>query len=361
MEYLKGTSVFCGIGNSIEEICKHLDEAAANGVTILFTSLQLPEADKDILLRDFPKMTEHAHKLGIKVDTDISRWSAEYFGIDYKNLKEIKKFGVDIVRLDFGFKLEETAQMTFNEEGLEIEMNATDITEEKLQKLCSYPLNKENLRFCHNYYPMPYTGQSYEETLHFNSLIHKYGFKVSGFIPSNTHHRIGCSRGLPTMEHQRYQSTRINVQEGYLCGFDDILFGDDFASKEELETLNKFNKGLTVFRMKPIIKGEIIDWFKDRVLYNQTYNINQIIRVWERMKCPYNVDDIPLRQCTRGAVAIIKSNGDYKRHQGVIFISKVDLPLDDNFAVIGYINEEDLTLVDRYTVLGNDLMFEIEE
>lgn len=359
MENKLGTSAFCGVGASLETIYKHLEDAASCGVEVVFTSLQLPEADKETVLNEFPKVAEYAHKLGLKIDTDLSKKTADYYGIDYKNIKEIKKMGVDIARLDYGFKLEETAALTFNEEGIMIEMNATHVTEEKLKELASYPLNKDNIRFCHNYYPLPLTGQRYEETKELNALIHKYGFKVMGFIPSNTHHRIGCRAGLPTIEDQRNQPTHINVQEGYLCGFDDICFGDDLASKEELAILAKYKKGETVFRMKPCVDDAIIEWLETAELLPWRYNLDKIIRQWKGCGYQGNVDNIPATERPRGTVAVCKANGDYRRYKGELIISKVDLPYDENYATIGHILEEDFPLIDKFTSVDNNFKIEI--
>ena len=360
MENKLGTSVFCGIDKSFEEICAHLKEAASYGVTTVFTSLQLPEADKDILLRDFPKMTEYAHSLGMIIDTDISKKTAEYYGINHKDLKELKKLGVDVARLDYGYSYEDMAKMTFNEEGLMIEMNATHVTEEKLQELVKYPLNKDNLRFCYNYYPLPLTGQRYSDTVKLNELIHKYGFKVMGFIPSSTRHRVGSSEGLPTIEKQRNQPTSVNIQEGYLCGFDDICFGDDCASTEELQMLAKYKKGWTVFRFKPTVSGEVLDWLTTNEHLPWRYNLDAIVRSWKGCGCPLNVDDIPATERPRGTVTIIKSNGTHNRYKGEVVISKIDLPKDENYATVGYVNEEDFVLLDAVVSSQNNFKLEIE-
>ncbi len=46
------------------------------------------------------------------------------------------------------------AKLTFNEYGVMIEMNATHVKKETLEELSAYEINKENLRFFHNYYPL---------------------------------------------------------------------------------------------------------------------------------------------------------------------------------------------------------------
>ena len=103
MKNLRGTALYCGIGNTIEEIEEHIKEAASVGINAIFTSLQLPEADKGVLLRDFPKMAEIAHRYGMVIDADLSERSAVLFGLDLHDFKAFKKMGVDYVRLDYGF------------------------------------------------------------------------------------------------------------------------------------------------------------------------------------------------------------------------------------------------------------------
>ena len=39
-------------------------------------------------------------------------------------------------------------------------------------------INKENVRFCHNYYPVTYTGMLPEHTLGNNRLIRQYGADI---------------------------------------------------------------------------------------------------------------------------------------------------------------------------------------
>ncbi|MBQ4161232.1 MAG: DUF871 family protein [Clostridia bacterium] len=99
MKPLRGTALYCGIGNTIEEMEAHLKAAAAVGINAVFSSLQLPEADKEILLRDFPKMAEIAHSYGMAIDADISERSADLFGLDLHDFAAFKKMGVDYARI----------------------------------------------------------------------------------------------------------------------------------------------------------------------------------------------------------------------------------------------------------------------
>ncbi|MBQ3013822.1 MAG: DUF871 family protein, partial [Clostridia bacterium] len=207
MEPVFGTSVYCGVGIDIEEIKAHLEMAAQIGINAVFTSLQLPEANREEVLRDFPKMAKIAHSLGMKVEADISSRTATLFGIDLHDLSELQGLGVDFARLDGGYTIEKTVEATHNTLGMQIVLNAAVITRKELDTLEALGINKEQAHFCHNFYPMRYTGLKVEMAREINDLIHEYGYRVTGFIPSATHKRIGVSLGLPTVERHRTMST----------------------------------------------------------------------------------------------------------------------------------------------------------
>ena len=92
MNPMYGTSVYCGIGIELTQIKKHLEMAASVGINTVFTSLQLPEADKATVLRDFHKMTEIAHSLDMKVEADVATRTAVQFGIDLHDLSPLRRW-----------------------------------------------------------------------------------------------------------------------------------------------------------------------------------------------------------------------------------------------------------------------------
>ena len=66
MKPLRGTALFCGIGNTIEEMKAHLEQDAFVGINAVFTS-QLPEANKG-----FPLLL--LLNLGIKKETSLKHF-----------------------------------------------------------------------------------------------------------------------------------------------------------------------------------------------------------------------------------------------------------------------------------------------
>ena len=347
MKTLKGTAAYCGIGNKIEDICRHLEIAAEVGINSVFTSLQLPESDKESLLREFPIMAKKAHSLGIMVDADIGERSATLFGIGLHDFDAFRELGLDIVRLDNGYTPEKIVEASYNKHGLIVEINAAHVTEESLSRLVELGINKEKIHFCHNYYPMRYTGFSFAKAKQNNDLIHKFGFRVGGFIASSAHHRMGCGFGLPTIENHRYMHPFISVQEGYLAGYDDMYFGDDFADVSELEILVNTDPSVLKLRMKPTVSDGVIDWVDGRSLLQTQYGLEMMVRSnFDKCTYPGYVDGLKSAPRKRGDVTVCKSA--YLRYKGEIQIVKKEMPEDPDMATIGRILEEDIPLLDNY-------------
>lgn len=345
MKPLRGTALFCGIGNTIEEMRAHLEQAASVGINAVFTSLQLPEANKEELLRDFPVMAEIAHNYGMIIDADVSERSAELFGLDLHDYAAFKNLGLDYLRIDGGYTDEEIVAATHNTYGITIELNAVLATDEWLNTLIELGINKEQVHFCHNYYPMRYTGLTPEEALKMNDVIHRHGFTVGGFLASQTHQRIACSIGLPTLERHRNMDVFAAAQEAFLLGFDDLFFGDDFADISELKVLAEAEPGIVTFRIKPFVEGELMDWLLGRILGQTQSGLEYIVRSgYVSSSFPGYCDDTLSCERRRGDVTICKSS--LLRYSGEIELVRKDLPADPNIGLIGRIIDEDIPILE---------------
>lgn len=347
MKPLRGTALYCGIGKTREEMKKHLEDAASVGINAVFSSLQLPESDVKSLMEDFPYMAEVAHSYGMIVDADIGSSTASKFGVDLHDFKTFKKLGLDIARMDYGYSDEEIARLSHNEYGIICELNAARATEEWLQKITELDVNKEQLHFCHNFYPMLYTGMTFEKTKKCNDIIHRYGFKVAGFIPSQTHHRIACSIGLPTVERHRYMDVHTVIQEAFLLGMDDIFFGDDFASISEMKTLVDADPDVVTYRMRPFVNNDVIQWLIGREMRQTQAGLDEILRShFVNSRYTGNVDDTLSCIRHKGDVTVCKSQ--LWRYAGEIQLVRKDLPRDTAVGIIGRIIDEDLPLLETH-------------
>ena len=347
MERIRGTAVYCGIGASIEEIEAHLAQAAKVGINAVFTSLQLPESNKEELLHDFPLMAEIAHRYGMIVDSDVGGRSANLFGIDLHDFAAFKRLGVDYVRLDYGYTDEQIAQASHNPEGLTVELNANVATDEWLDHLIELGIDRERVHFCHNYYPMQYTGMTIEQVKARNDAIHRHGFRVGGFLAAQSHHRMACGRGLPTLERHRNMDVFTSSQEAFLFGMDDLFFGDDFANERELKILAEAEPGVVTLRMQPVAEDGITQWLLGRELEQTQCGLEMILRSnFSRCVYPDDCDYTVSMERRRGDVTICKSQ--LLRYKGEIQLVRKDLPTDPWVGLIGRIADEDLPLLDSF-------------
>lgn len=349
MNPLKGTALYCGIGVSTDQMERHLEMAASVGINALFTSLQLPEADVEITLRDFPKMAAMAHRYGITVDVDIGARTATRFGIDMYDVRAIKELGVDIARYDTGYKLEQVAELTHNDQDVIIEFSAAKASEDMLACLDELGINKGQSRFCHNYYPMMYTGHTPDEVREINARIHRHGYRVGGFLASQTHRRIACEIGLPTIERQRNMNAFSAAQEAYFLGMDDLFFGDDLADVSELRILAEIDPSVTTFRIEPYVEGDVMDWLLGRTLAQMQDNCNEIIRSsfsHPDSMYPDGYDNGLIRERRNGEITVASSM--LWRYSGEVQIARTDLPADPNMGIVGRVIEEDRPLLETF-------------
>jgi hypothetical protein len=343
-----GTAAYLGIDEPLEKIATHLEKAAKAGLNAVFTSLHMPESKAEILKHDLPRFTEIAHSLGLLVDADISPNTMRWFGIDYTDPVALKSFGIDIARIDFGCTAEEIAKLTNNDKGLIIEINASHPAESlrgMFKKLESAGMNKQNIRACHNYYPKAYTGLTCEQVRSANSVIHEDGCRTAGFIPSLAHHRSACNDGLPTIERHRYMETHAVIQEMYLLGTDDIYFGDDFPSEEEMKALALSDPKIVELRIELINDSEEARWLLDREFHEFQIGLEHFLRFREKYPGPFQLSITRPRMC--GDITI--DNKGYGRYSGEVNIVKKDTPCEPRVNIIAKVIEGDRPVLELIT------------
>ena len=348
---IRGTALYCGIDVSFEQMKEHLRIAAQEGINGLFTSLQLPESDRDTVLRDMPRLTEEAHRYNIQVDADVGPRTAEKFGLNLRKASDFKRFGLDVIRLDGGYTPEQTAEFSHNTDGLMLELNSAHVTPEYLDTLDRLDINKENVRFCHNYYPVTYTGMRPGRTLEINRLIRQYGYRAGGFIASQTHQRYACNEGLPTLERHRNMDIKAVLQEMMLLDFDDIFFGDDLASQEELRLLGHFEaEPVVTFRIQADVDDPVIQWLDGRQ--------------FRQMQCGRDLDafvrssfgDVPnMYRGFQGGITADRRAGDVTilrdmccRYAGEVQIVRQDLPASEKAGKVAHVIPEDVPILEVY-------------
>ena len=229
--------------SSVPEIREYIDLAARYNFKRVFTCLLSVEGDKETIVQEFTDVIMHAKEKGMEVIADVSPKVFGELGISYNDLTFFKEIGADGIRLDMGFTGNEESIMTFNPQGLKIELNISSGTK-YLDNIMSYQANAANLMGCHNFYPHRYTGLNYDHFIETSKQYKEHGLVTAAFVNSPSAH-IGpwpVDEGLCTLEMHR--EWPIEVQAKHLWAtevIDDVIIANAFASEAELKALSDIN------------------------------------------------------------------------------------------------------------------------
>ena len=230
--------------SSVAEIKEYMDLAAKYGFSRVFTCLlSVEDEEKDQIVKEFTETIFHAKSLGMEVIADVSPKVFGQLGVSYNDLSFFKEIGAHGIRLDMGFTGNEESMMTFNPQGLDIELNISSGTR-YLENILSYQANSYKLLGCHNFYPHRYTGLGYDHFIETTKVYKENGIRTAAFVNSPTA-KIGpwpVEEGLCTLEMHR--EWPITTQAKHLWAtdlIDDVIIANSFASEEELKALSEID------------------------------------------------------------------------------------------------------------------------
>lgn len=347
---MKGISVYPNKSNT-DDCIRYIDQAADIGYTRLFTSLLELNGNKDKIINQFRKVLFHARQRKMWISLDVNPNLFDSLNISYNDLSFFKELGADIVRLDSNFDGLPESIMTYNNKDLTIEINISNDTE-NLANILSYKPIKEKIIGCHNFYPQRYTGLDTNYFLNTTRKYHNLGIRTAAFISSPSA-KIGphpYNAGLPTLEIHR--ELPIEKQAQYLINTqltDDIIIGNSFASKEELEKIAKLNLNIPQFFIKFV--PTVTDLEKEIVLNNLHFNRGDINSYSIRstfVKLKYNHQDLPVNNpintLKRGMITI--GNNNFKQYKGELNIVKQEMDNQDHLKnVVAQIIPSDLQFI----------------
>ncbi|MFR3499337.1 MAG: MupG family TIM beta-alpha barrel fold protein, partial [Paraclostridium bifermentans] len=124
-----GFSVYFGLDNTKDENIQLLKDANELGFTRIFTSLHIPEANYDILKVEVREFFNLAKQYDMDIISDISPNTFKFLDLDNMDLKGLRDMGVKTIRIDFGYTEEEISNMSKNDYGIQIQLNASTVTE----------------------------------------------------------------------------------------------------------------------------------------------------------------------------------------------------------------------------------------
>ncbi|MBS2969166.1 DUF871 domain-containing protein [Metabacillus sp. KIGAM252] len=322
-----------GISFYLHDECaeKRIREAGRLGVKQAFTSLHIPE-DKGDLAGKAKQLLRAAKEAGVQVFADVSAGTPAKLGA--ASIYELKELGVNGLRLDDGFELEEMAE--FSRE-FSIAINASILFERELRDLLSIGVKQEALIAWHNFYPRRETGLDDSFYKKQNRLFRQYGISTAAFIPGRGEKRGPLFEGLPTLEKHRAINPLHAAIELDQMDTDHIYIGDADFGGELLEDLLLYSKEDTIkirisstpslnerYQVRPDLSRDVI-----RLLNTRTNR---------------SIPPLPAKPRSKGVITM--DNDLYGRYRGEIQLVKEDLPGDERVNVIGRISASDQPLLE---------------
>lgn len=342
-----GVSFFTGMEQTVEQNIEYLSRAANLGYQQLFTSLHIPEADCRSLTVDCRKVLTVAKQLGFMVTADISPGTWELFRL---KLHELGEWGIDALRIDYGFSLEQIYQLSLDS-GLRIELNASSLTGEELAKILATGIERRKLCAGHNYYPRPETGLGFDLFIRRSRQFRRLGIPVSAFVPGQRILRGPIRAGLPTLETHRRLGAVDAARQLWATGLvDTILFGDPLVPTDELAAVAALPHNLPE-PMRLRIETFALAATERRIVElpchtNRKDAAGALVRSQESRSFANALilprSDLQIRH--RGDITI--DNSRYGRYAGELQIVLQDLPADEKVNVVGRVATADLCLLD---------------
>lgn len=314
-----GVSIFTGLKEySLEDNLKYLKFAHEHGVKMMFTSAHINEAEKAIV--ELNIIINQAYDYGINTVIDVSKKVYDEINLSDK---------IYCYRLDYGFSDEEVVKLSNKHH---IELNASTLSREKLQKYISLGLNIKNTRASFNYYPKLYTAHSIEDAIEKIRMFNEYGIGVSAFLPSFYGKRPPMYEGLPSIEIHRNQDLSISIEELKSIDVSEIYFGDAYASENEIRLLELHNSDNVIIDVVLNEENENIEMYLDNELRVRPDYNNYLLRFGKIKDA--NVEQKKY-QGKRNKFDLTIDNTLFKRYSGEVNLVLQDLPYDERINVIG--------------------------
>lgn len=335
-----------------KEIYEYIDKAKECGFSRIFSCLLSVQDTKENIIKKFKGINTYAKNKGFEVIVDVSPRIFDELEISYKDLSFFKEIEADGLRLDMGFTGLEESLMTFNKEGLKIEINMSNNTS-YIDTIMDYMPNKDNLIACHNFYPHRYSGLNFDHFVKCTERFNKYGLRTAAFITSQNKDSFGpwpVTDGLPTLEIHRNMSIEVQAKHLIAIGnIDDIIISNCYPTEEELLKLKNMRKDMVTFE---VILDDNVPEIEKKILFEELhfnrgdFSDNLIRSTASRVK--YKGHDFkifnPKEDIKKGDIIIESS--EYGHYAGELQIARSDMKNSGKSNVVGRIRDEEIFLLD---------------
>lgn len=338
--------------STAERDMAYIRKAGSLGYKRIFTCLlSVGDKSRDEVVAEFRQLADTAHECGMEIIPDVSPAVFSKMGISYEDLSVFQDMHVDGIRLDEGFDGMKESLMTYNPQGLKLELNAsTQLV--YVENIMDHHPDRSKLITCHNFYPQQYTGLSLEHFNKCNDKMKSMQLQVAAFVSSNNEGTYGpwpVNEGLCTLEMHRGLPVDFQVRHLFATGMvDDVLIANAYASDEELKACAAVNPSILTFGLvleKELTGTEqkILDYEPKHVVRGDMSEY-MIRSTWPRVT--FANESIPAantRDLKRGDVVIL--NDGYPKYKGELHIVLKDMPNDGRKNVIGHLPEYEHVLL----------------
>lgn len=335
-----------------EQDMAYIRLAGSLGFKRIFTCL-LSAGDKsrEAIIDEIRRLADTAHEWGMEIIPDVSPSVFSRLGISYEDLSVFQQMHVDGIRLDEGFDGMKESLMTYNPQGLKLELNASTKLV-YIENIMDYHPDKSKLITCHNFYPQKYTGLSLEHFDKCNATMKSMDLLVAAFVSSNSPGVYGpwpVNEGLCTLEMHRGLPLDFQVRHLFATGMvDDVLIANAYASREEMEACAAVNPSILTFSIR--LEKELTQTEQEILNYKSKHVVRgdmseyMIRSTWPRVTfADKSVPAANTRDMKRGDVVIL--NDAYPKYKGELHIVLKDMPNDGRKNVIGHLPEYEHVLL----------------
>lgn len=340
-----GISIYPGLGTPIKAQTALIHRAAVCGMTLLFTSLHIPETDPKTFVEEERAMLAAAHRAGLKVIADVSPTALSRLAKAPFDAPALSVLGFHALRLDDGFSPADIARLSHSEGNLRLLLNASTIGENELAALQAAGADFTRLETLHNFYPRPGTGLSLAFFRQQNEMLRRRDLSIGAFLPAVKGRRAPLHEGLPTLELHRTMPPDLAARHLAALGVDSIFIGDDKPSEEEMSNLTAISPDTVALHAHLLVKTPSLKAFLSQPFTARPDSARDALRAMEGRTRFHDMPLPPENTAPRQFGAVTIDNHDYPRYAGELQIIKRPQNADPRTNVVAQVRPEEHFLI----------------
>ncbi len=340
-----GISIYFGLDNTLEENMQLLELANANNIKRLFTSLHIPETDASALKEELQTVLMKAKQYGMEVISDVSPDTLSLLGMEKFDLKQLERWSISTLRLDFGYTPEQIAALS--RAGMRLQFNASTIDRSFLQALECAKVDFSNIDALHNFYPREGTGLSFEVFKRQNELLRGYGIDAAAFVPSYNRTRAPLHKGLPTLELHRYKKAAFAMRHLAASGVQSIFIGDSLPTGEEIAMLGRLTNDIIILKAKCLTQDKAVRKLLSTQIFTVRADLAQGALRLAEGRTVFGCETVmPEYTAPREIGAVTLDNSFAGRYKGELQIITEAQRCDESVNIIARLDDDEIRLLD---------------